>query len=76
MNKINGWISEGSGWTVVSADNHYINVIKYVPLKGSKEVSNGTKGLINCNVCVTFCVTFKSRAITSLARYDGLYKES
>ena len=35
MNIIEQWISEGSGWTIESVDNHYINIIKYKPLKGS-----------------------------------------
>ena len=30
INKIAQWISEGSGWTVESVDNHYINIIKYI----------------------------------------------
>ena len=29
LNKIAVWISEGSGWTVQSVDNHYLNVVKY-----------------------------------------------
>ena len=53
INKIAQWISEGSGWTVESVDNHYINIIKYNPLKGPsyiklpQELRNSAKGLIN-----------------------------
>ena len=46
-------ISEGSGWTVKSVDNHYLNVVKYQPMRGSsyiklpQELRNSSKGLIN-----------------------------
>ena len=51
--KIQQWISEGSGWTIQSVDGHYLNVVKYKPLKGSsyiplpKELRNSAKGIIN-----------------------------
>ena len=35
INKIQSWISEGSGWTTKSVDNHYINIVKYDLLKAS-----------------------------------------
>ena len=38
LNKIAVWISEGSGWTVQSVDNHYLNVVKYEPMKGSSYI--------------------------------------
>ena len=50
---IGQWISEGSGWTIKSVDDHYINLTKYIPLKGSSyielptELKNPAKGLIN-----------------------------
>ena len=53
LNKIAQWISEGSGWTIESVDNHYLNVVKYEPMKGSsyikllQELRNSAKGLIN-----------------------------
>ena len=28
------WLSEGSGWTISSVDNHFINLTQYQPLKG------------------------------------------
>ena len=34
LNKIAQWISEGSGWTIQSIENHYINIVNYSPLKG------------------------------------------
>ena len=53
LNKIAQWISEGSGWTIQSIENHYINIVNYSPLKGSsyielpQELRNSAKGLIN-----------------------------
>ena len=60
LNKIAQWISEGSGWTIQSIENHYINIVNYNPLKGSsyiklpQEFKN--KGLINQdNECFRWC---------------------
>ena len=53
LNIIAQWISEGSGWTIESVDNHYLNIVQYQPMKGSsyiklpQELRNGKKGLIN-----------------------------
>ena len=53
LNKIAQWVSEGSGWTILSVDGHYINLVKYEPLKGLSyiqlppELRNSAKGLIN-----------------------------
>ena len=53
VNMIQQWISEGSGWTIQSVDGHFINVVKYRPLRGSsyiplpKELRNSAKGIIN-----------------------------
>ena len=65
LKKIAVWISEGSGWTVQSVDNHYLNVVKYQPIKGSSyiqlpvELRNSAKGLINMknkdNECFRWC---------------------
>ena len=65
LNKIALWISEGSGWTVQSVDNHYLNIAKYEPMKGSSyiqlpsELRNSKKGLINMknedNECFRWC---------------------
>ena len=62
---IGQWISEGSGWTIKSVDGHYINLTKYIPLKGSSyielptELKNPAKGLINLknedNECFRWC---------------------
>ena len=65
LNTIAVWISEGSGWTVESIDNHYLNVVKYEPMKGNsyiklpQELRNSSKGLINMknedNECFRWC---------------------
>ena len=65
LNKIGSWISEGSGWNIKSVDSHYINIVKYQPLKGSSyielptELRNSAKGLINLqnkdNECFRWC---------------------
>ena len=53
LNKVAVWISEGSGWTIESVNNHYLNVVKYEPIKGSSytkqpsELINSKKGLVN-----------------------------
>ena len=53
INMIQQWISEGSGWTIQSVDGHFINIVKYRPLRGSsyiplpEELQNPAKGIIN-----------------------------
>ena len=59
------WISEGSGWTIESVDNHYLNIVQYEPMKGSsyielpQELRHNKKGLINMknkdNKCFRWC---------------------
>ena len=59
------WISEGSGWTIESVDNHYLNIVQYEPMKGSsyielpQELKHHQKGLINLknndNECFRWC---------------------
>ena len=34
LNGISVWISEGSGWTIESVDDQYVNIVKYKSLKG------------------------------------------
>ena len=58
-------VSQGSGWTVDLINNHYMNVVKYQPVKGSlyiplpKELQHNKKGLINMknndNECFRWC---------------------
>ena len=65
LNKIAQWISEGSGWTVKEINDHYLNIAKYEPMKGSsyiqlpEELRNSAKGLINMknkdNECFRWC---------------------
>ena len=53
VNKIERWISKGSAWIIKSVDGHFINVVRYRPLRGSsyiplpKELKNPAKGIIN-----------------------------
>ena len=64
-NRIDVWISEGSGWTIESVDQHFINFAKYKPLKSNsyvelpKELQHHRKGLINLqhknNKCFRWC---------------------
>ena len=63
LNIIAQWISEGSGWTIIAIENHFINLVNYSPLKGSsyiklpQELKKG--GLINIqnedNECFRWC---------------------
>ena len=65
LNRIAKWISEGSGWTIQSVDNHYLNIVKYKPINGSSyiqlptELRNSAKGLIKMknedNECFRWC---------------------
>ena len=65
LNFIAQWISEGSGWTIESLNGHYLNIVKYQPMKGSsyiqlpQELRNSSKGLINLknndNECFRWC---------------------
>ena len=65
LNIIAKWISEGSGWTIESVDNHYLNIVQYQPLKGSSyiklpsELNHNKKGSINLknndNECFRWC---------------------
>lgn len=53
VKKIAQWLSEGSGWIIESVDKHYLNIVKYKPMKGSsqiqlpKELRHSAKGLVN-----------------------------
>ena len=38
LNMIAQWVSEGSGWTLQSVDNHYLNIVQYQPMKGSSYI--------------------------------------
>ena len=53
LNGIGVWLSEGSGWTIRSIDEHYINIVRYEPMRGNfyiplpVKLQNSSKGLIN-----------------------------
>ena len=65
LNFVAQWISEGSGWTIELVENHYLNIVKYKPMKESsyiqlpEELRNSAKGLINLknndNRCFLWC---------------------
>ena len=65
LNKIAIWISEGSGWVTENISSHFVNIVSYVPLRGSsylplpEELRNSRKGLINIknidNECLRWC---------------------
>ena len=38
LNIIAQWVSEGSGWTIESVDNHYLNIVQYQPMNGSSYI--------------------------------------
>ena len=64
-NKIAFWLSEGSGWTIVEIRSHFVNIVKYLPLRGKsyiptpEELRNSMCGLINLknidNECFRWC---------------------
>ena len=64
-NKIAVWLTEGSGWTIVEIRSHYVNIVKYLPLRGNsyipspEELRNSMMGLINLknidNECFKWC---------------------
>ena len=64
-NKIAEWLSEGSGWIIVEIISHFVNIVKYLPLRGNsyiqlpKELRNSMLGLINLqnidNECFRWC---------------------
>ena len=38
LNGIGVWLSEGSGWTVSSINEHYINTVVYEPMRGNSYI--------------------------------------
>ena len=53
LKKIAQSLSEGSGWIIGKINNHYLNIVKYIPLSAKsyiqlpKELKHHRKGLIN-----------------------------
>ena len=53
LSNIAKWISNGSGWLIKEVSGHFINIVKYLPLRGNsyiqlpKELQHHKKGLIN-----------------------------
>ena len=86
-NKIAFWLSEGSGWTIVEIRSHYVNIVKYLPLRGNsyiplpEELRNSMSGLINLkntdDKCFLWCHVrhFNPRKVHP-ERITGLDRES
>ena len=65
LNRIDRWISKGSGWVIEIILNFYLNIVSYKPLKGRsylplpEELRHSRKGLINIkntdNECFRWC---------------------
>ena len=65
FNGIGVWLFKGSGWTVSSIVEHFINTIVYEPMRGNSyiplpaKLQNSAKGLINLqnkdNECFRWC---------------------
>lgn len=50
LNTIAIWVSEGSGWTIGSIVEHYINIVMYRPTMGSSyTVYHFNRSLFNTN---------------------------
>ena len=83
LNMIAQWVSEGSGWTIQSVDNHYLNIVQYKPMKGSsyiklpQKLRNSRRGLINMknedNECFRWC---HIRHLNPQAKYPQRIKKS
>ena len=66
INKIAFWLSEGSGWIIEEIRSHFVNIVKYLPLRGSsyipspEAVRNSMCGLINLknkdDKCLLWCL--------------------
>ena len=66
VNSVAVWISGGSGWTIEEVQRDFINLVKYLPLRGSsytqlpKELRNSMMGLINLqnkdDKCLQWCL--------------------
>ena len=65
LNRLANWISGGSRWVIENILSHFVNIVSYVPLRGSsylplpEELRNSQKGLINIkntdNECLRWC---------------------
>ena len=66
-NEMAVWLSKGSGWTVKEVSKHFVNIVKYLPLRAGsyvqlpKKLRNPKKGLINLqnedDKCILWCIT-------------------
>ena len=56
LSNISEWLSEGSGWRIELITEHFINIFRYIPLRGNsyiplpEESQNSKKGLISIKI--------------------------
>ena len=84
IHRIDEWLSEGSGWVIESIDGHYINIVKYRPLRGNSyiklplELQNASKGLINIknddDECFRWCHLAHKFPVTTHPERVSKYK--
>lgn len=64
LKAVGKWMSEGSGWIIESVDNHYLNIVKYIPIirslyiKLPPKLQNSAKDLnlkTMINECFRWC---------------------
>ena len=85
LNKIDTWISHGSGWVVDEVEGHFINVAVYRPLRGSsyvdlpKELKHSRKGLVNIqnedDKCFMWCHLAYLYPVEKNVRLVSKYKQ-
>ena len=77
LNKIAIWISEGSGWVIENIISHFVNIVSYVPLRGTsylplpEGLRNSRKGLINIKNTDNKCFRWRHiRHLNSLKNHN------
>ena len=86
IDRLENWISHGSGWIVEKIYSQYLNISSYLPLTGStyiilpKELDYPIKGLINIknndNKCFLWChVRHLNLNVAKLHRITKKYRE-
>ena len=65
LNRIATWFSGGSGWVIENIISHFLNIVSYIPLRGSsylplpEELRNSRKGLLSIknddSKCLLWC---------------------
>ena len=85
LDGIGKWMGEGSGWRVDEIEGHYVNVLKYTPLRGTsyielpKELRNARKGIINIRnddkECFRWCHLARKFPVTKDLQRISKYKK-